>query len=68
MAKWVRIPANINSEDDRRTLAGMLTAYGLEVRIVRIKQTNRGTPERYVEYRDTGLIKPKLIPSVDVKN
>ena len=68
MAKWNRIPANITSEDDRRVLTGLLVAYGLEVRIVRIKETNRGTPKRYVEYRDTGLIEPKLIPSADVKN
>ena len=68
MAKWNRIPANINSEDDRRVLCGLLTAYGLEVRIVRIKETNRGTPKRFVEYRDTGLSEPKLIPTVDVKN
>ena len=68
MAKWNRIPANITSEDDRRVLTSLLVAYGLEVRIVRIKETNRGTPKRYVEYRDTGLIEPKLIPSADVKN
>lgn len=52
---WVRVPVAIDKEEDRRELCAILTAYGLEVRIVRIKTTNRGTPKRYVEYRDTGL-------------
>jgi hypothetical protein len=65
--KWVRIPANVTDEADRRALTGILSAYGLEVRIVRIKSTNRGTPKRYVEYRDTGLATPQIIPEVDVK-
>ena len=68
MARWNRIPANITSEEDRRVLSALLVAYGLEVRIVRLKETNRGTPKRFVEYRDTGMIEPKLVPSVDVKN
>lgn len=68
MSAWKRIPTEIDNESDRRTLAGILTAAGLEVRVVRIKETNRGTPKRYVEYRDTGLLKPKIIPSADVKN
>ena len=41
---WVRIPVHIEKEEDRRELCAILTAYGLEVRIVRIKPTNRGTP------------------------
>lgn len=61
MSAWKRIPVEIDNETDRRTLAGILTAYGLEVRIVRIKETNRGTPKRFVEYRDTGLAKPKIL-------
>lgn len=65
---WVRIPANIDNEADRRALTALLVAYGLEVRIVRIKSTNRGTPKRYVEYRDTGLAAPMIIPELDVKN
>lgn len=65
--KWIRIPANITDEADRRALAAVLTAYGLEVRIVRLKTTNRGTPKRFVEYRDTGLAEPQIIPSVDVE-
>lgn len=68
MARWNRIPANITSEEDRRVLSALLVAYGLEVRIVRLKETNRGTPKRFVEYRDTGMIEPKLVPTVDVKN
>lgn len=65
---WVRIPANIDNEADRRTITALLVAYGLEVRIVRIKPTNRGTPKRYVEFRDTGLATPMIITEVDVKN
>ena len=68
MAKWYRIPANITDETDRRTMAGLLTAYGLEVRIVRIKNTNSGTPKRFIEYRDTGLAEPKIIPTVDAES
>ena len=64
---WIRIPANITDEADRRALAAVLTAYGLEVRIVRLKTTNRGTPKRFVEYRDTGLAEAQIIPSVDVE-
>lgn len=67
MASWKRIPANITDEADRRQLAAILTAYGLEVRIVRLKTTNRGTPKRFVEYRDTGLAEPKIIPTEDVE-
>lgn len=54
MDEWQRIPAEIDNETDRRALTGILTAYGLEVRVVKIKKTNKGTPRRYVEYRDTG--------------
>lgn len=67
MAAWKRIPANITDEADRRQLAAILTAYGLEVRIVRLKTTNRGTPKRFVEFRDTGLSEPKIVPTVDVE-
>ena len=48
---WVRIPANIAGEADRRELAGILSSYGLEVRIVRVKITNRGVPHKFIEYR-----------------
>ena len=53
-------------DGDRRTLASILVANGLEVREVRVKETNRGTPKRYIEYRDTGLTVPK-ITSTNVK-
>lgn len=65
--KWIRIPTPIIEEADRRSLAAVLTAYGLEVRIVRIKSTNRGTPKRFLEYRDTGLAEPQIIPTADVE-
>lgn len=58
---WVRIPVPIDKEEDRRELCAILAAYGLEVRIVRIKTTNRGTPKRYIEYRDTGLDEAQLV-------
>ncbi|MBQ9460125.1 MAG: hypothetical protein IJU66_09370 [Oscillospiraceae bacterium] len=60
MAVWKRIPVDIDIDADRRTLAGILTAHGLEVRVVKIKETNRGTPKRYLEYRDTGCATPKI--------
>ena len=49
---WVRIPAEIRSETDRRTLAATLAELGLEVRIVKVKETPRGSPKRYLEYRE----------------
>ena len=52
MTNWTRIPAEVRSEADRRTLAGMLVEMGLEARIVKVKETPRGTPKRYVEYRE----------------
>lgn len=50
-AEWTRIPVPIPAEQDRRDLCAILASNGLEVRIVRVKTTNRGTPKRYVEYR-----------------
>ena len=58
--EWTRIPVPIAAEQDRRDLCAILAANGLEVRIVRVKTTNRGTPKRYIEYRDSGLTKDKL--------
>lgn len=58
---WVRIPVAIDKEEDRRELCAILTACGLEVRIVRLKTTNRGVPKRYIEYRDTGLDEAQLV-------
>lgn len=48
--EWVRIPAELKSEDDRRTLAAILVANGLAVREVKVKETSRGTPKRFIEY------------------
>ena len=56
--EWTRIPQPIDNEADRRSLCGILTAAGLEARIVRIRKTSGATPKRFVEYRDTGLARP----------
>lgn len=50
--EWVRLPAEIKSEDDRRTLSSVLVANGLAVREVKVKETPRGTPKRYIEYAE----------------
>lgn len=52
MAEWIRIPAAIDSEADRRQLAAILAAAGLEVRIVKVKLTEKGTPRKYIEIRE----------------
>ena len=49
--EWTRIPAPVDSESDRRTLLGILGSLGLEVRIVKVRETARGTPKRYLKYR-----------------
>lgn len=36
---WTRIPAEIESESDRRTLCAIIASCGLEVRIVRVRLT-----------------------------
>lgn len=61
MIAWKRIPV-VMSDVDRRTVAGIFVTSGLEVREVRIKETNRGTPKRYLEYRDTGCGEAKITP------
>ncbi|MGM9640543.1 MAG: hypothetical protein ACI3V3_04175 [Faecousia sp.] len=58
---WTRIPVPIPEERDRRELAAILTACGLEVRVVRLRLTQRGTPKRYLEFRDTGLAETKTV-------
>lgn len=58
MAAWKRIPSPITDEQDRRTLCGILTAYGLETRIVKERTSPKSSAQRYVEYRDTGLLTP----------
>lgn len=49
--EWTRIPAPIESDTDRRMIVGILTAAGLETRIVKVKLTKNGSYKRYVEYR-----------------
>lgn len=61
--EWIRIPAPIPTEQDRRELCCILAAHGLEVRIVRVKTTNRGTPKRYVEYRPGPIREMLEIPA-----
>lgn len=51
MNEWTRIPVPFDSETDRRTMAGIMTAAGLEIRIVKEKQTKSGSYKRYIEYR-----------------
>lgn len=48
---WERIPAPIDTEQDRRQLCAILSAAGLEVRVVKEKLTSRGSAKRFVEYR-----------------
>ena len=48
---WTRIPSPIDTDADRRELAAILSAYGLEVRIVRARATKNGSYKRYIEYR-----------------
>lgn len=50
-ATWTRLPCPIPDERDRRELCAILAANGLEVRIVRVRETPRGTPKRFIEYR-----------------
>ena len=52
MNEWTRIPAQVTSEQDRRTLAAMLCDMGLEVRIVKVRLTQKGTPRKFIEYRE----------------
>lgn len=56
MSEWTQIPAAITSEADRRALAGILTQYGLEFRIVKRKDTPKGTPRPYCEFREQEAI------------
>lgn len=50
-AVWTRLPCPIPAEQDRRELCAILAANGMEVRIVRVRETPRGTPKRFIEYR-----------------
>lgn len=49
--EWMRIPSPIDAEADRRTICAILISIGLEVRIVKIKATARGSAKKYVEFR-----------------
>lgn len=51
MTDWTRIPVEIASETDRRTMVSILASVGLEVRIVKVRLTKGGTPKKYIEYR-----------------
>lgn len=48
--EFTRIPVEITADSDRRELAAILTAYGLTVRIVKVRLTQRGTPKKFVEF------------------
>ncbi len=51
VSQWTRIPAPIEAEADRRSLVAILAASGMDVRIVRVRLTARGSVKRFVEYR-----------------
>lgn len=53
MTDWVRIPAPVENETDRRTICGLLTSIGLEVRVVRVKMGEKSSSpvRRFVEFR-----------------
>lgn len=48
---WVRIPAKIESDTDRRTIVAILAANGLEVRIAKEKPTKGSAYQKFIEYR-----------------
>ncbi len=48
---WSRIPAAVQLEEDRRSLCAVLSALGLEIRVVKVKPDGRGAVKRYIEYR-----------------
>ena len=56
---WTRIPTPIDQEADRRTLCAVLAAYGLEVRVVKVRVTKSGSIKRFIEYRDNHPVEPK---------
>lgn len=57
--EWVRIPVPIADEKDRRDLCAILSAAGMEVRITRTRKTKNASPQRFVEYRETGSFNVK---------
>lgn len=54
MNEWTRIPAPIESDNDSRQLAAILVAAGLEVRVIKGKNTTKGPFKKFVEYRKGG--------------
>lgn len=60
MNEWTRIPAQIESDADRRLMAGILTAAGLEVRIVKERKTPTGSYKKYVEFKEQTISWPNL--------
>lgn len=54
MNEWFRLPAPIESETDRRQLVSILASAGLEVRIVKFRETQKTTTKKYIEYRKGG--------------
>lgn len=55
MDDWTRIPMEITNETDRRTMAAILVSVGLEVRIVKVKLTKSGTPQKVHRIPPTGV-------------
>ena len=53
--EWVRIPAAIDSEKDRREMCGILASCGLEVRVVRVRTAPRSSSKRHIEYRQPAV-------------
>lgn len=48
--EWSRLPFEITNDQDRRTLCGILSAYGAEVRVARDKLSTK-VYHRFVEYK-----------------
>lgn len=57
--EWVKIPVPIADEKDRRDLCAILSSVGMEVRITRQRKTKNASPQRFVEYRETGSFNVK---------
>ena len=49
--EWIRIPAAIDSEQDRRAVVSVLVAFGLSVRCVKVRETTKGPYKKFIEYR-----------------
>ena len=58
--EWTRIPSPIDAEADRRPICAILISIGLEVRIVKIKATARGSAKKYVEFRPLSEVDHEL--------